>query len=58
MVGVTSWSISAQTRPMEGNSSTGWNEQYSTSNVWLRLVKKGNTISSYIKKDGELVFMR
>lgn len=57
MVVVTGWGISTQARQMEGNVSTTLDEAYPTSNVWLRLVKKGNTVSSYIKKDGELAFM-
>lgn len=58
MIQVTGWGISHQSRNGETHGSTSYHDSYSTSNVWLRLVKQGNTITSYVKRDGEYDFMQ
>ena len=59
MIATTGSGFTHQSRLFEGNNTVAWNDQnYQTSNVWLRLVKTGNTITSYFKKDGDHAFMR
>jgi hypothetical protein len=59
IIATTGSGYTHQYRLMEGNNTVAYNDQnYQTSNVWLRLVKKGNTITSYVKKDGDLAFVR
>jgi hypothetical protein len=51
--------FSHQRRLTEGAATEVWNiVNYPATNVWLRLVKTGNTITSYFKKDGDLAWMR
>ena len=51
--------FSHQRRLTEGAATEVWNiVNYQAPNVWLRLVKTGNTITSYFKKDGDLAWMR
>ena len=59
MMSTTGSGFTHQYRLMEGNNTVAWNDQnYQTSNVYLRLVKTGNTITSYVKRDGDLAFVR
>lgn len=57
MIQLTGWGIAHQSRPHENGWSTSKHDSYDTSNVWLRLVKSGNTITSFVKRDGEYGFM-
>lgn len=51
--------LTHQRRLTEGAATEVWNNvNYPATNVWLRLVKTGNTITSYFKKDGDLAWMR
>lgn len=52
------WGIAHQYRLCENCGSASYHDGYSTSNVWLRLVKEGNTVTSYVKRDGEYGFMK
>lgn len=54
----TGWGIAHQYRPCENCGSMSYHDGYSTSNTWLRLVKEGNTVTSYVKRDGEYGFMK
>lgn len=48
-----------QRRLSEGAATEVFNiVNYPAPNLWLRLVKTGNTITSYFKKDGDLAWMR
>ena len=55
MIQLTGWGIAHQSR-YQGSKSE--HDSYAKENVWLRLVKEGNTVTSYVKKDGEYDFMR
>lgn len=55
MIQLTGWGVAHQSR-YQGSKSK--HDSYSTSNVWLKLVKEGNTVTSYVKKDGEYGFMK
>lgn len=57
MFSVTGWGIAHLTRENDERHTVSTHTSYPTSSVWLRLVKQGNTISSYVKRDGEYGFM-
>lgn len=58
MLQLTGWGIANQFRQSLNGYSDGHHDSYSTENVWLRLVKSGNTITSFVKRDGEYGFMQ
>jgi hypothetical protein len=58
MIMVTGWGIAQQSRLVDGSASESQHDGFQNTNVWLRLVKKGNTVTSYYKKDGEYGYMR
>jgi hypothetical protein len=58
MIQVTGWGIAHQSRLADGSGSLSQHDGFQNTNVWLRLVKKGNTVTSYYKKDGEYGYMR
>ena len=57
MIELTGWGIAHQSRTCENCGSVSAHDHYDTSNVWLRLVKEGNTITSYVKRDGDYDYM-
>jgi hypothetical protein len=58
MIMVTGWGIAHQSRLTESGYAVSQHDGFQLTNVWLRLVKKGNTVTSYVKKEGEYGFMR
>ena len=58
MIMVTGWGIAHQSRLSDGQGTVGQADWFQTTNVWLRLVKQGNNITSYYKADGEYDYMR
>mmetsp|Transcript_10343 Transcript_10343/g.13224 ORF Transcript_10343/g.13224 Transcript_10343/m.13224 type:complete len:402 (-) Transcript_10343:196-1401(-) len=59
MIQLTGFGIAHQTRPSDLYHSLNKNKNsYSITNVWMKLVKQGSTITSYIKRDGEFGFMK
>lgn len=58
MIQLTGYGIAHQSRQFENWHMINVNENYSTENVWLQLVKVGNTITSYMKRDGEYDFLQ
>ena len=58
MIMVTGWGIAHQSRLSEWAGSLSQHDGFQNTNVWLRLVKQGNTVTSYYKKDGEYGYMR
>ena len=55
---VTGWGIAQQSRLAEWGGSESKHDGFQNTNVWLRLVKKGNTVTSYYKYDGDIGYMR
>lgn len=58
MIAVTGWGVSHQTRAQDNSSTGSYHGSYPVSAVWIRLVKQGSTITSFIKRDGEYDFMQ
>lgn len=58
MMQLTGWGIAQQSRTCENCGTLSEHDGYPIENVWFRLVKEGNQITSYVKKDGEYDFMR
>lgn len=59
MAMVTNSRVANQWRSCEGCGSGSAHENYDVSgDVWLKMVKSGNTLTSYVKKGGEYGFMR
>ena len=56
MIMVTGWGIAHQSRLSEWGSSISQHDGFQNVNVWFRLVKKGNTVTSYYKNDGDLAY--
>jgi len=57
MMAVTGWGVAHQSRRSEWGSSESLHDGFQFANVWLRLVKRGNTVTSYYKRDGEYGYM-
>lgn len=54
----TSYHIAHQTRPYDLTHTLSSNDNWSPmTNVWLRLVKQGDTVTSYVKKEGDYDWM-
>ena len=53
MMVVTGWGIAHQSRLAEGRSADSQHDGYQITDVWLRIVKRGNTVTSYVKREGE-----
>lgn len=58
MIQVTGWGIAHQTRAAQNHHTSSIHNSYSINNIWLRLVKKGNTVTSFVKRSGEYEFMK
>ena len=58
MVMVTGWGIAHQSRRTEAGSAESQHDGYQNTNVWLRIAKRGNTVTSYVKKEGEYGYLR
>ena len=58
MIVVTGWGVAHQSRRTEAGYAESQHDGFQITNVWLRLVKRGNTVTSYVKKEGEYGFMR
>lgn len=59
MIEVTGWGIAHQSRKVDGSYAESQHDSFSPlTNIWLRLVKTGNTVTSYVKKDGEYGYRR
>jgi hypothetical protein len=54
MIMVTGWGIAHQSRLSEWAGSLSQHDGFQNTNVWLRLVKQGNTVTSYYKYDGDV----
>ena len=55
---LTGWGIAQQSRQCLQCGTISYHDRYSMSNVWLRLVKQGNLLTSYVKRDGDYGFMQ
>ncbi|KAL3793730.1 hypothetical protein ACHAW5_001011 [Stephanodiscus triporus] len=59
MIEVTGWGIAHQTRKVDGGYAESQHDSFSPlTDVWLRLVREGNTVTSYVRKDGEYGYRR
>ena len=58
MIQLTGWGIANQFRQNLNSYSGSYHDSYSSKNVWLRLVKSGSTITSFVKRDTEYDFMQ
>jgi hypothetical protein len=58
MIMVTGWGIAHQSRLVDRSGSLSQHDGFQNTNVWLRLVKRGNTVTSSYRKDGEYGYMR
>ena len=58
MIVVTGWGIAHQSRRTEARSAESQHDSFQLANVWLRLVKKGNTVTSYVRREGEYGYTR
>lgn len=57
MIAVTGHGIQHLTRMSDNINSISHHDGYAKTSVWLRLVKQGSTIASFVKRDGEYDFM-
>mmetsp|Transcript_10617 Transcript_10617/g.19057 ORF Transcript_10617/g.19057 Transcript_10617/m.19057 type:complete len:416 (-) Transcript_10617:135-1382(-) len=58
MLQVTGWGVAQQSRLEDNSYSVSNHDHFDTENVWLRMVKVGNTVTSYVKRDGNFDYMR
>lgn len=58
MMQVTGWGVAMQTRPSDNYHSVSTHSGYDTSNVWIRLVKSGTTVTGFVKREGEYGWMQ
>lgn len=58
MIVVTGWGIAHQSRRTEAGSAESQHDGFQLANVWLRLVKRGNTVTSYVRREGEYGYTR
>jgi len=58
MLMLTGWGIAQQSRQNQNTHSISYHDTYSIKNVWFRLVKEGNMVTSFVKRDGEHGFMQ
>mmetsp|Transcript_13145 Transcript_13145/g.27913 ORF Transcript_13145/g.27913 Transcript_13145/m.27913 type:complete len:400 (-) Transcript_13145:531-1730(-) len=56
MIAVTGWGLSHSTRRSDRAKTVRKASVYETKSVWLRLVKQGSTVTSYVKRDDEYGF--
>lgn len=47
-----------QTRWSQDAYTSSTNDRYQKAKVWLRLVKEGDTVTSYVKRDGDYDYMK
>jgi len=54
----TGWGVSQQSRLGLNWNSISYHDHFAYENVWLRMVKSGNTITSYVKNKDDYDYLQ